>query len=216
MEQVLGLMGLCGMAFMVGLSGAMMPGPLLAVTIRESSRRGTAAGPLIVAGHAVLEAALVACVVAGAGAWLRRPPVMGTISVVGGVVMCLMGVGMARSARTLPTEAAGGDQRGLHPVATGVLVSLSNPYWTIWWVTIGLGYLATGLRYGWLGIIVFFAGHIASDFTWYTLVSYAVSRGRRIIGGRFYRGMIAVCGVAMVAFGAWFLQSAYDIWTGWR
>ena len=45
----------------------MMPGPLLTVTISEAARRGPLAGPLLVAGHAVLEGALVALLFFGLG-----------------------------------------------------------------------------------------------------------------------------------------------------
>jgi len=36
-----------GSSFVVALSGALMPGPVLAVTIMEASRIGLGAGPLI-------------------------------------------------------------------------------------------------------------------------------------------------------------------------
>jgi threonine/homoserine/homoserine lactone efflux protein len=40
-------------SFIVALSGAVMPGPLLTVTISETSRRGLMTGPLLIVGHAV-------------------------------------------------------------------------------------------------------------------------------------------------------------------
>ena len=46
-------------SFMIALSGALMPGPLLTVTISEATRRGTVAGPLMILGHGILELALV-------------------------------------------------------------------------------------------------------------------------------------------------------------
>ena len=46
-------------SFVIALSGALMPGPLLTVTISESARRGFVAGPLLIAGHGLLELALV-------------------------------------------------------------------------------------------------------------------------------------------------------------
>ena len=48
-----------GSSFVIALSGALMPGPLLTATIAESSRRGFIAGPLLIGGHAILEMALI-------------------------------------------------------------------------------------------------------------------------------------------------------------
>ncbi len=64
-----------------------MPGPLLAVTIDESIRRGPKAGPLIVAGHAILEAALVAALAFGLVSFLKSDVVIAAISFAGGAVM---------------------------------------------------------------------------------------------------------------------------------
>ena len=42
-------------SFIIGFSGALTPGPVLSVTIVESSRRGFLAGPLITLGHGLAE-----------------------------------------------------------------------------------------------------------------------------------------------------------------
>ncbi len=61
-------------ALVIGLSGAMMPGPLLTASIGYTVERGfLAGGPLLVLGHAILELALVALVLAGIGPFLSRP-----------------------------------------------------------------------------------------------------------------------------------------------
>ena len=44
-------------AFVLGLSGAMMPGPLLTYTIRKALAKGWKAGFIITAVHALLEIA---------------------------------------------------------------------------------------------------------------------------------------------------------------
>lgn len=208
MERLALLAGIFGTAFVVGFSGAMMPGPLLAVTISESARRGARAGPLLMLGHMALEAALVAVVAFGLAGILKDPLVIACIALLGGGVMCWMGQGMVRSARHTSLREAAGRRSRVHPVLAGALVSLSNPYWTIWWATIGITYVIMGLRFGLTGILVFFAGHILSDFTWYTAVSVGVARGGRLLSDRVYRTMIIVCGGALVGFGAWF------VWTG--
>jgi len=106
--------------------------------------------------------------------------------------------------------ARAGAAREVNLVVAGITTSLSNPYWLLWWVTIGLGYVAMGLEHGWPGIVAFFAGHIAADFAWYTFVSSGLTVGRRFLDDRLYRGLVAVCGLALVYFGAAFVTSGIE------
>lgn len=197
-------------SFVLALSGALVPGPLFTLTVSESLRRGAKAGPLIIFGHGLLEMVLVLLLFFGVTPFLAGPEARKFICGAGGFILILMG-GMlfrdSRSARQVPLT--GQSRGGMHPVISGVLGSLSNPYWTIWWVTIGLGYLVSALRYGVTGVMAFFAGHISADLLWYSMISYAVSRGRKIMGGRGYRFLLSACGIFLVFFGGWFLS---EIW----
>ena len=83
-------------------------------------------------------------------------------------------------------------------------MSAANPYWLIWWLTIGLGYVMFSMKFGVLGVALFFTGHILADFAWYTLVSGAVAQGRRFISDRLYRNFLAACGVFLFGFGGYF------------
>jgi len=205
MDSAAKLAGIFLTAFIVGFSGAMMPGPLLTVTVSESARRGATAGPLLMVGHMILEAALVAGVALGLATFLTNPTVIATIALLGGGMMCWMGQDMVRSARRAEFRLEGDDRKRMHPVTAGIVVSLSNPYWTIWWATIGIAYVIMGLEFGLLGILVFFAGHILSDFVWYTFVSFSVAKGRRFLSDRVYAWLIGVCGAGLAFFGLWFL-----------
>ena len=70
-------------SFLVGLSGALMPGPLLAVTVGEAARRGFWAGPLLILGHGILELALVVALVAGLSRLVGNNLVSGVVGIVG-------------------------------------------------------------------------------------------------------------------------------------
>lgn len=221
-------------AFIVGFSGAMMPGPLLTVTIGESARRGFMAGPLIVVGHAVLELALILALAGGLSVLLTAARVSQIIAVLGGAFLLYMGAGMARDAAAgrvslkMSEQAGqegnhmngGGISRGpghpaakksMHPVLAGILVSVSNPYWTLWWATVGLGYITLSLQKGSLGLTSFFTGHILADLVWYSLVSAAVAGGRKFLSDRVYGGIIAACGIFLIGLGGYFLY--YGIFT---
>ena len=191
-------------SFVIALSGALMPGPLLAVTLSESARRGFLAGPLIVLGHGILELVLVLLLLAGLAPILNNDYVIGTVGLVGAVVLIWMAVGMIRSLPTLSLEGAVVEGKGTHPVWAGILMSLANPYWTIWWATIGLGYILYSRDLGLLGVAAFFLGHILADLTWYAMVSFTVAHGRRFMSDQIYRGVIGCCAVALLGFGLYF------------
>ncbi len=202
------LLFLFGGAFVVALSGALMPGPVLTATISEVLKRGFRAGPLIVLGHAILELAVLAAVILGLGAWITRPAVLGWLGLVGGLLLVGMGLQMvltARAAVRAALESRGRPELSVRgPVLTGIVMSVSNPYWSLWWATVGLNYAALALRSGPAGLASFYTGHIAADLFWYSLVAAGVASGRRIAPPWVYRGLITACGLVLVALGGLF------------
>ena len=225
-----GIAGIAITSFLVGLSGAMMPGPVLTITIGETARRlkagertrgsatgtapeagrraqvrGALVGPLVVLGHAALEILLVAGIFLGLGRLLVLGPVKGGIGLVGGAVLVWMGAGMLRSLKvlTLAGTEAGATGRQ-HPVLAGILTSLSNPYWSIWWATIGLGYIAVSMQFGFLGLLSFYVGHVLSDLAWYSSISVTLAMGHRLLTDRAYRTIVAVCACFLLGFGCYF------------
>ncbi len=130
--------------------------------------------------------------------------VLGTVGVLGAGMLGWMGAGLLKASRHSHLEFSAGSTSGLHPVAAGVLMSVANPYWLIWWLTIGLGYVMFSMKYGFVGVALFYLGHILADFAWYTLVSGAVARGRHFLSDKYYRGFLAGCGVFLFGFGGYF------------
>ena len=173
-------------SFVIALSGAMMPGPLLTVTITESSRRGFIAGPLLVAGHAVLELALLAALLLGLAPFFQMPAVFVITAVAGSLILFWMAFNIFRSLPSLHLSWDGEQKRINHPMINGILMSVANPYWIIWWATIGLGYILYSWQFGLWGIAFFFAGHILADLGWYSLVSAAVAGGRNFLTDRLF------------------------------
>ena len=188
-------------SLVVAFSGAMMPGPLLTVTINESTRRGAIAGPLLIAGHAILELILVVFLILGLAPFLKHDVFFLVIAFLGGAIMFWMAYGMFRSLPTLSvqTEATTSVKQKNLPLA-GALMSLANPYWIIWWATIGIGYIVYAQQFGLWGIVLFFIGHITGDLIWYSAISIAVSKGKKLFTDRIYRILIALCGSFLVGF----------------
>lgn len=193
-----------GSSFVIALTGALMPGPLLTVTISEAGRQGPRAGPLLMAGHALLELGLLAALFLGLKEILEIPAVLRGISLAGAAVLLWMGLGILRSLPALQLEAEPGAPAQRRLVATGALMSLANPYWTIWWATIGLAYISRASRWGLAGIGAFFCGHILADIAWYCFVALAVSRGRQILSRRSYQLLLGSCAVLLLLFAGYF------------
>jgi threonine/homoserine/homoserine lactone efflux protein len=195
-------------SFAIAFSGALMPGPLLTATISESARRGWIVGPLFMFGHGVLEIALIAALFLGLAPLLTSNAAFIVIAFAGGAFMIWMAWGMFRSLPSL--SLTDGDERGdggAAPVShrrslalTGALMSLANPYWIIWWATIGLGYVLSSRESGFPGVAAFFLGHILADTAWYAFVSTAVHKGRRILPDAVYKGLIAICAAFLTAY----------------
>ena len=199
-------------AFVIALTGAMAPGPMLTVAIEHAVTRGRRQAMLLLVGHAVLEALLLLGLAFGLQRILTLPAVTTGLSLIGGGFLVWMGVSLlidvARGRVTLDAgEATKEPGSRFGPVLRGAAVSLSNPYWTIWWATIGLKLASDGLAIGPGGVLAFFIGHELADFAWYGIVVTAVSSGRRFMNDRVLRAVLGACAAFLVAIGAWFAWS---------
>ncbi len=194
-------------AFLIGLTGAMAPGPYLTVTITRTVTRGPRSAALMLVGHAALEGLLLVGFAFGLQELLTNLHVSRVLSGVGGVFLLWMGAGLLRGAiagtiRPEATETV--PESKLGPVLNGAAVSLSNPYWTLWWATIGVKLASDGLAIGPAGVAAFFIGHQLADVTWYGLVIAATSRGRRLLSERPYRLIIGACALFLLYLGVRF------------
>jgi threonine/homoserine/homoserine lactone efflux protein len=217
--NVQGLWLVLTLSFVVALSGAVMPGPLFTFTIAktvQSPRRGFLVGLWVTLGHAALEALLIVGLLAGISEVLHNRVVIWVVGGLGCALLLYMGVGLLRDAvrRRVPElAAAGGTAAAGAPVGGtglqrlpsavgGVLVSMSNPYWWIWWATVGSAFMVQ-YRIGWGTwplLAAFFVGHEAGDLAWYLTVSSLMHWGRRRIAAGFYKGVLAACGIFIIAF----------------
>jgi threonine/homoserine/homoserine lactone efflux protein len=211
------------LSFVVALSGAVMPGPLFTYTVAktvQSRRRGFLVGLWVTLGHAALEALLIVGLLAGVSELLGNQVVLRVVGGLGCLLLLYMGVGLLRDAirRRVP-ELAGpssadsavrgtGLQR-LPAALGGVVVSMSNPYWWIWWATVGSAFMVQ-YRIGWRTwplLVAFFVGHEAGDLAWYLAVSSLLYWGKRRLSARLYLGILAACGVFIIAFAVYLAVS---------
>jgi threonine/homoserine/homoserine lactone efflux protein len=213
-------------SFLVALTGAMAPGPLLTYTIIRSVKGGKRrylTGLWVVTGHAILEVGIVIFLLLGFSFVLRNIIVVRAIGVIGGAILVYFGLSVIRDARLgrIPTDFLIFDKlkaddetfvpeetdkkaRALdNPVLGGAMVSMSNPYWWIWWATIGFAFMVQfEVSFEqWPNLLAFFIGHEAGDLAWYLLVSILSYFGLRRLNRKAYYGILVVCSVFMILFG---------------
>ena len=205
-------------SFVVGLSGALVPGPLLALTISSVAEHGFWAGPTLVLGHAIAEVATIFALVKGLGRILRERAVLGVIGLVGGAFLLWMGYELLTSLNqplAFQTGSTPGAGLGVSTVLAGFVVSVTNPYWILWWVTVGTTYVAWSLQSrGAAGLLAFYSGHELSDLAWYAVVSLAVIGSARFMTPGMYKGLLLVCGLALLGLGVYFAVSGIRSFVG--
>jgi len=196
-------------AFIVGFSGAIMPGPLLAVTVAESPARGARTGSILTGGHAIAELVVVVILSLGLVALAENQTVKNGIGIVGGAMLIIMGLGMLYDLFRVRLTSAAGEKAARSAgklVLAGVVTSLANPYWYVWWATTGSAFLVRSLEHGWVGPPVFYVGHILSDLVWYSLVSILVWKGRRLVVGVGYKVLVGLCALFLLYLGGLFIH----------
>lgn len=200
-------------AFAVGLSGALVPGPMFTVTISDSLKNGFKAGPLIVVGHFLVEIIVMIIIITGLGWLLGSNFAVFLIGTLGGLMMMFMGYKTIVSSNilknldenTVPSKSYG-------PILDGILTSLSNPFFFIWWATIGWAFMLKGFELaGLVGFFAFVVGHWTSDMGWFSAVSYFTSRGSRVMTENHYKLIIYVSGIFLVILGIYFVLNAQHI-----
>ena len=207
-------------SFLVALTGAMSPGPLLTYTIIKSAktnRRGYLMGLWIITGHAILEMGIIIFLLFGFSFVLKNIAVVRIIGVSGGIILILFGASIIRDiyngnistnfldSRVEPNKEPGLiENKGIeNPVVGGIMVSMSNPYWWVWWATIGFAFMIQfNISFKeWPKLLAFFLGHEAGDLIWYLLVSTLAFFGLRHMNRKAYYGILMFCALFMVLFG---------------
>ncbi|HPD51035.1 MAG TPA: LysE family transporter [Methanoculleus sp.] len=180
-------------SFLIGFSGAASPGPLTASVLGIGSRQPLRFVTGLVAGHGVPEAVMVAAIACG----VRDVPHIDLVALLGSCVLIALGaMQFLRAGDTLVVS-----EETRMPVAFGLACTLGNPYWWVWWLTFGVGFLALHPSF-----TAFYLGHIGADIVWLGLLAVAVTRGANVLG-RHYKKVVQASGLAMMLFGLYFILS---------
>ena len=204
-------------SMVVAFSGALVPGPMLTLVISSVARKGFWTSFFIVVGHSLLELVVVISFSLGILKYLDNPLITKIIGILGGVFLLYIGIDIIISIfknkytidfksmqkqKTITGKSTG------TVILKGILISLVNPYWYIWWISIGAAFLVKSVEFNTLGISSFYIGHISADFIWYLFIGFLVNTGRRFFNQKIYNGILIACSIFLFYLGIRFIIEA--------
>lgn len=198
-------------SFIVALTGALSPGPVLTFTIYKSlkSKKGYLAGLFIVLGHALLEFSLIILLLLGASLLFQNIIFLISVGIIGGVVLIIFGIFTIRDTYKKQYEVDFNiieqDIKSFkgNSFLGGIFYSITNPYWEFWWSAMGVS-LMIRLNVSFqnpLGLLLFFLGHELGDFIWYVPISIFIYFGGKSLNPKIYKYVLIICGAFMIIFG---------------
>lgn len=193
--------------FLIALSGALLPGPMLAFVVTKTLSGGAHTGPLAATGHILVEFGIIALILLGLGFALQSQIFQTAVGIVGGIF--LIALGSLYAVRARGTVELQSKSIGLkyHPLVGGVLFStILNPSVPLWWATIGMATLAeAAVVASFAGVLFWVAGHFLADLSWFSFVSYSITRGKPLLDTRGHKALLLACGLTLLIFGAYFI-----------
>jgi threonine/homoserine/homoserine lactone efflux protein len=195
------------LGFTIGFTGALVPGPVLFATIELSLKKGWLAGPEIFLGHMLIELVLSVLILFGLAS-LVGSGTISAISVIGGLALVVFGLFTAKDAKASASAGISADTSDLklaNPILLGLITSVSNPYFWIWWLTAGSALMLREHELGFLISLAYILGHWTADLSWFTAVSGSFSRGKALFSRRTHEMILYACGGLLVIFGFYFM-----------
>ena len=191
------------LGFVIGLTGALAPGPTLVATINASIAGDWTTGMKVSLGHAIVELFLVILILLGLATVAL--PYTTVIAGIGGIALVVFGILTIKGSRkaTMRTSEV---QTIANPYMAGLVTSAANPYFWIWWLSIGSAMVIAGLEGGLALAGAFMVGHWTADIAWYTLVSTGVSKGKTLFSDTVYQKIMGLCGIFLIIFGVYYLS----------
>ena len=187
----------------ISFSGVMMPGPMLAVTLGKSYKSPWA-GVWIALGHAVIEIPLILLIYFGFAQFFQNSIVRLVLSVAGSGMIIWLGLNMFRAR----TEAVNkGKDLPYNAFTAGILTSVFNPFFLVWWATIGGMLIMRISDFDIIWLPVFIIVHWLCDLVWLSLLSNVIYRTHTFWGQRLQEWLFIACSLLLIGFGLWFLIS---------
>ena len=198
------LFGFLGLVIIISASGVMSPGPLFAANVMYGLREGKISGLKMAIGHTIVEFPLIIFLGVGFFSIENIPEIRTIITIFGAIGLFGFAALQIRSVTKKEFSIETRSKQG--PLVAGILLSALNPFFIIWWLTIGLILVSKSIEsFGLFGIVILFLFHIWMDYVWlFTIASFS-SRAKNYLSKRNFKIIIVVLSLILIYFGIDFL-----------
>lgn len=189
---------------LISASGVMMPGPLFAANVTYGLQRGGRAGIKMAIGHTIVELPLVILLGVGVFSFEIFPEFRTMISILGATILFVFAGIQIKTTLQMKEKTFFNQKHNV--ILTGITLSALNPFFIIWWLSIGLKLISDAmLIWAFTGIIIVFVLHIWMDFAWLYSTAHLASKSSKILSNRNYKILMIVLSSMLIYFGASFI-----------
>jgi len=201
------LAGLIVSTVIISVSGALSPGPLTASAVAVGTRRFAKGGFLIAFGHMLFEfpyVLIIASLSSSIGFFLKNVYVSYALTLVVLVfilffsyLMIKEGVGVMKTGTSQMSKSK---SYSLNPILVGVILTGFNPYFLLWWLSVGLPLIQLSMNVGLPLLLLMYGAHVWMDYFWLTLMGFAGESSVKILKSKGYGVLLILLGLILALF----------------
>ena len=189
-----------GLVIVISASGVMSPGPLFAANVMYGLREGKISGIKMAVGHTIVEFPLILLLGIGFFSIESIPEIRTAITILGAAGLFVFAILQIRSVTKQKFNLE--TRSGQGPFVAGILLSALNPFFIIWWLTIGLVLISESIQnFGIIGIVILFLFHIWMDYAWLFTIAIFSSKAKNYLSKRNFKMIIIGLSVVLIYFG---------------
>jgi len=195
---------------LITASGALAPGPLFFATITHGAKTGAKSGLIFSFAHTIVEFSLILLLALGLISIASEPIVKIVIGIAGGVTLVVFGLYQIRNSIRHKDNNYEKEKTSFHRLFfIGLVFTGLNPYFILWWLTVGAQLILISLEFASLaGVLFMFICHVWMDYLWLTIIAHFSKKGKNILGLKWYRLLMGIFGGILIYFGFTFLIGA--------
>jgi len=180
----------------LGLSAGFSPGPLLTLVISQTLRHGTREGIRVAFAPLVTDIPIILASLYLLTRLADYRPVLGIISVSGGLFVAYLGWETIRTTR-LAVAIRDDEPQSLR---TGVLVNALSPHPYLFWLTVGAPTIVKGWADGPAAAVAFAAGFYGCLIGAKVFCAVVTGRSKQLLLGNTYVWLMRVLGILLFLF----------------